>query len=97
MEGMEEELPFLSSSPLVTTAPAKVKPQDELDLPALKRIKKILTEQIRSYASIDRLTVEEKDMTLQQQLAVNKAIKLHLTEFKLLVDTVITNVEESYE
>ena len=94
---MDEELPLLSSSPLMTTAPAKVKPQDENDLSTLKRVQEKLKEQIKSYSTIDRLVVDEKDLTVKEQLAVNKAITFHLRELELLVDTVIENVREKYE
>lgn len=92
-----EELPFISSSPLLDTAQKPVKTQDEVDLPTLKQVQKILEERIASYSSIDRLTVEEKDLTVQQQLAVSKAIVAHLTELKVLVDETITRVKEKYE
>ena len=93
---MEEELPLISSSPILSTAPQPVRAQDEIDLPTLKRVQKTLAAQIASYSSIERLTVEEKDLSVKQQLAVNKAVVAHLTELKLLVDTVIDNVKEKY-
>ena len=92
-----EELEYKSSSPLLATAPTPVKPQDEIDLPTLKRVQTMLKSQIASYSHVDRLTVDEKDLTVQQQLAVNKAIVFHLTEVKLLVDTAITAIREKYE
>ena len=92
----DEELPMLSSSPLLATQAPKTKPQDELDLPALKRVQNMLTDQIATYSSIQRLTVDEKDLTIKQQLAVNQAIAFHLQEVKLLVDTVIENIKEKY-
>lgn len=91
-----EELPLISSSPMLATAPEPTKPQDEIDLPTLKRVQRTLAAQIASYSDIDRLTVSENDLTVKQQLAVNKAIKQHLTEVKLLVDTVIDNIKEKY-
>ena len=94
---MDEELPLISSSPLLDTAPVPPKPQDEVDLPTLKRVQQMLDEQIASYDSVDRLTVDEKELTVVQQLAVSKAIKQHLTEIQVLVDTVITNIKEKYE
>lgn len=92
-----EELPLISSSPELVTAPEKPKAQDELDLPTLKRVLILMDAQIASYASIDRLTVEEKDLTVQQQLAVNKAVIAHLNEVRTLVETTITEVKEQYE
>lgn len=94
---MDEELPMISSSPMQATAPQKVKTQDELDLPALKRAQQMLSDQIASYSSVDRLTVEEDDMTVQQQLAVSKAVKAHLTEVKTMIDSVISEIKEMYE
>lgn len=94
---MDEELPLVSSSPLLATAPEPPKPQDEKDLPTLKKVQKVLAAQISAYSTIDRLTVEEKDLTVQQQLAVNKCVVLELTHLKLLVDTVIDNIKEKYE
>lgn len=93
----DEELPIVSSSPLVDTAPAQPKAQDELDMPALKKIQKTLAAQIASYSTIERLTVDETDLSIKEQLAVNKCVAHHLTEVKLLVDTVINNIKEQYE
>lgn len=94
---MDEELTYVSSSPLLDTAPTPAKPKDEIDLPTLKRVQKMLQDQIASYSTIDRLTTDEKNLSVQQQLAVNKAIVQHLTEVKLLVDTVVENIREKYE
>lgn len=94
---MDEELDYKSSSPLLATENKPVKPQDEVDMPTLKRVQQMLEEQIDSYSTIDRLSVDEKDLTVVQQLAVNKAIAFHLNEVKLLVETVVANIKEKYE
>jgi hypothetical protein len=94
---MDEELGYTSSSPLLATAPTSTKPQDEIDLPTLKRVQNMLEQQIVSYSTIDRLVVDEKDLTVKEQLAVNKAVAFHLTEIKLLVETVVANIREKYE
>lgn len=91
----DEELDYVSSSALLTTPP-ETKVEDEVDLPALKQIQKRLAEQIASYASISRLALGDKTFTIEQQLAINKAIVEHLTEMKVLVDTVIDNIREKY-
>jgi hypothetical protein len=96
MSNMDEELPMLSSSPMLATRNEPTKPQDELDLPTLKRVQNMLADQIVSYSHISRLTVDEKDLTIKEQLAVNQSIAVHLTEVKLLVDTVIENIKEKY-
>ena len=92
-----EELPFVSSSPLLATQNKKVKPQDELDLPTLKRVQALLEQRILEYQTIDRLTVSEDTFTVQQQLAINQSVKYHLEELKLLVDTTILSIKEKYE
>ena len=92
-----EELPLISSSPLLATEAKKTVPQDEIDLPTLKRVQRTLEQQIESYKTIDRLTVDEKDFTVKQQLAINQSIRFHLTEIKLLVDSAIDNIREKYE
>lgn len=92
-----EELPLISSSPLLATQAKQTVPQDEIDLPTLKRVQRTLEKQIESYKTIDRLTVDEKDFTVKQQLAINQSIRFHLTELKLLVDTAIDNIREKYE
>lgn len=92
---MDEELDYVSSSSLLAPK-VEVKPQDEIDLPTLKKIQIILQKQIDSYDSISRLSMEEKDLTLRQQLAVNDSIKQHLTQVKALVDTTIDDIKEKY-
>jgi hypothetical protein len=94
---MDEELDYKSSSPLLATAPDNTKPQDEIDLPTLKRVQQMLEDQIASYSTIERLTLDSKDLTVEQQLAVNKSIAFHLNEIKLLVETVVANIKEKYE
>jgi hypothetical protein len=93
---LDEELPMVSSSPMLATAPVATKPQDEQDLPTLKRVQTMLNEQMASYLTIDSLSGDEKDLTIKQQLAVNQSIVHHLREVKLLVDTIIENIREKY-
>lgn len=81
----------------MATQPNVPKAQDELDMPTLKRVQKIIDEQVASYSSVDRLTVDEKELTVKQQLAVNKSIVAHLSDIKLIVDTVILEIKEKYE
>lgn len=93
---MDEELNYVSSSPLVDTQKPKVKAQDELDLPTLVKVQKILAEQIHAYSLADRLTIDETNFTVKQQLAMNKSIALDLNEVKLMIDSAINNVKEKY-
>ena len=93
---MDEELDYTSSSPLLRPTTPTTKPEDEAQLPTLKRVQIMLHEQIKSYSSIDRLTVSEADLTVQQQLAVNKAVQAELAAVAALVDGVITDIMEKY-
>lgn len=90
-----EELDYVSSSALLPSTP-EVKPVDENDLSTLKLVQRTLQDQIKSYQTIDRLTLADKTFTVEQQLAVNKAIVSHLVELKVIVDTTIENVREKY-
>lgn len=94
---MDEELSYVSSSPLLATRKKDVKLQDEVDFPTLLKIGEMLSAQIESYATTDRLTIDETNFTVKEQLAINKAISMHLTELKATVDSGIKNVKEKYE
>ena len=94
---MDEELNYVSSSPLVATQPQAVKPQDEIDMPTLKRVQKMLAAEIAARKTTDRLTVDETHFTVKEQLAMNQEIAHALTEIKLTVDSVINNIKEKYE
>ena len=91
-----EELEYISSSPLLDTEPQKAKPQDEFDLPALLAIQKMIDGQIAFYDSIRALTVNESALTVKEQLAVNQNTQANLTQVKALVDTIVTNIREKY-
>jgi hypothetical protein len=93
---MNEELPFISSSPILATAKPKVQVQDEIDLPTLVKVQALLQAEIEAYSLTDRLTIDETNFTVKQQLAMNKSIALSLKEIKLTVDAAITNVREKY-
>ena len=93
---MDEELAYVSSSPLVETAKPKVKAQDEKDLSTLVKVQQVLTERIAAYSTIAYLTADEKHFTVKEQLAINQSIMVNLQEIKLMIDSAITNVREKY-
>lgn len=93
----DEELPFVSSSPLVATQKPAAKAQDEKDLSTLVKVQSLLAERIAAYSTIAYLTVDEKNFTVKEQLAISQAIMVNLQEIKLMVDAAITNVKEKYE
>ena len=94
---MDEELNYVSSSPLVETRKPEVKAQDERDISTLVKVQKMLEAEIKAYGLTDRLTIDETHFTVKQQLAMNKSIALSLNEIKLTLDSAITNVKEKYE
>ena len=93
---MEEELAYVSSSPMLATQKPPVKVQDEKDLSTLVKVQKMLVERIAAYNTIAYLTVDEKDFTVKEQLAISQAIIVNLQEIKLTVDSAINNVKEKY-
>lgn len=95
MTGRDEDLDYISSSPLLN-APVDTNPTDEADMPALKIVEALLDEQIASYSSIDQLDPSNKDLTIEQQLAVNKKVQTHLQELKIVINTVVEKVREKY-
>lgn len=94
---MDEELDYVSSSPLVDTKKPEPKLQDEKDISTLKKVQRLLGDEIAARKTTDRLTVDETHFTVKQQLAMNQEIVLILNGFKLTVDSAINNVREKYE
>jgi hypothetical protein len=93
---MNEELSYVSSSPLLATQKPEVKAQDERDLPTLEKVQTLLAERIEAFNTIEYLTFDEKHFTVKEQLAINKSVALNLQEIKLMVDAAITNVRGKY-
>lgn len=93
---MEEELGYVSSSPLAETAKPKVKAQDEQDISTLKKVQKMFDAEIAARKTTDRLTIDETHFTVKQQLAMNQEIANIIQGFKLTVDSAITAVKEKY-
>ena len=91
-----EELDYISSSPLLATAPKPVKAKDELDMPALERLAIAIDLTIASYKMTDRLDLSDTNFSIEQQLAMNIGMQTHLIEFKQLVDDTIQTVKEKY-
>lgn len=98
MSGIDnEELDYVSSSPLIETRKPEPMVQDEVDISTLKKVQKLLQAEIDAYNLTDRLTIDETHFTVKQQLAMNKSIALSLKEIKQTVDSAITSVKEKYE
>lgn len=93
---MDEELDYVSSSPLVDTKKPEPKAQDEKDISTLKKVQRMLEDEIAARKTTDRLTVDETHFTVKQQLAMNQEVVVILNGFKLTVDSAINNVKEKY-
>lgn len=94
---MDEELGYVSSSPDMLPVKRVVKPQDEVDLPALERINGLFATWEDNYSRNDKLSLYDPKLSINEQLAINQAITNHLRELKLLVDTTINDVKEKYK
>lgn len=97
MVPMDEELDYVSSSPLVDTKKPEPKVQDEKDISTLKKVQRLLGDEIAARKTTDRLTIDESQFTVKQQLAMNQEVARIISEIKLTVDSAITNVKEKYE
>lgn len=95
MQNDDEEINYVSSSPLIDNKRTKEVIQDERDLPTLRQLQRQLDSDIDSYSRIDRLVLGSKTFSTEQQLAINKAVGSHLGVYKAMVDNAITNVKEA--
>lgn len=96
MNGRDEDLDYISSSPLLDT-PVETNTQDEEDLPTLKQVLKLLDAQIEDYKTIDMLNVNDPVFTVAEQLEINNRVVTHLGQLKILVETTIGNIKEKYQ
>jgi hypothetical protein len=92
-----EELPLISSSPELATQPEQPKFQDELDMPALKRVLVLLETQIAACNDNSSIDISESNFKVKQQLALNRQLAAKLSEVHVLVETTISEVKEQYE
>jgi hypothetical protein len=87
------QLGYASSAPDFDLAPkAEVKAQDEADLPTLEKLFKVLQARKQYYKSTDSLTLG--DLSLDNQLIVNKRIQFHIEELEVLLTSTINKVKE---
>lgn len=88
-----DELSYVSSQPLLV-GQETAKPQDQADLSTLEQVLKLLHDRRAFYESVDSLTLDEKTLTIKQQLAINKKVLIHLQEIEGLVTNTINKVRE---
>ena len=92
---MNDELGYLSSTNNSSVQP-EVNLRDEQDLPTLQQIHEYIVNTIPSYDSIESLTLDETTLTVKEQLAVNKSVKMHLENVKMTIEATMENIKEKY-
>lgn len=94
--GTEElnNLGYASSAPdFAGLMPAtQTKAQDEADLPALLHVQRLLANRLDYYRSTDSIAIGE--ITVENQLIINKKMVFHIQELQNLVDMTVTRVKE---
>lgn len=91
-----EELPYLgpSSVPYVEKEPlSDGQIKDERDLSTLERVQKLCLNRIQYYQSVESIEFG-KELTVENQMLVNKKVLFHLQEFNILLDKAIKEVKE---
>jgi hypothetical protein len=88
-------LGYASSAPDFSgLAPAtSTKPQDEADLPALLLLSRLLANRRAYYSSVDSLSYGE-DLTVENQLIINKKVVFHIQELENIVTSTVQKVKE---
>jgi len=89
-----EGLAYVSSSPLLDTAPVEVSSVDEDNIDTLEAVFKVLKERKDFYQTILALEENSTTFTVKEQLAVNRRVVQVLGEVEGLVVTAINKVKE---
>lgn len=84
---------YISSSPDFGVPVDATKPQDEADLSALEAVLRILAARKEHYKSTDALTLGE--LTLDNQLIINKQMQMHIQELESLISSTVLRVKET--
>lgn len=69
-------------------------PQDEVDVPAMTQVLRLLKKRRAFYNSNAALTVNTKDFSIKQQLALTQQMVIHIDELTSLITTTIGKVKE---
>lgn len=93
MTGPSESLDYFFE-PKSFSGPDRSTSVDEADVPALIRLKERLDEYLKLYLTVDALTLDDRNFSIEQQLAVNKRLVAHLRELIMMVETAIQNAKE---
>jgi hypothetical protein len=88
----KDELDYRSTESSIL-APFAPDPKDVADKGAIKRSLAVLKNRIADFDSIDSLTVKNKEgFSVEQQLAMNKHMKIIMLEVKLELDEAIESL-----
>lgn len=87
-------LGYTSSAPDFDLAPkAEVNVQDQADLPTLQKIFKLLQDRKKYYSSTDSLQYGV-DLTVEQQLILNRRQQLLIQELESMIFSAVNKVKE---
>lgn len=89
-----EELAYVSSSPLLDTAPVEVSSVDEDNIDTLEAVFKVIKERKDFYQTILALEENSTTFTVKEQLATNKRVVQVLGELESLLAGAISKVKE---
>lgn len=89
-----EGLAYVSSSPLLDTAPVEASSVDEDNIDTLEAIFKVIKERKDFYQTILALEENSTTFTVKEQLAVNKRVVQVLGELESLLAVAISKVKE---
>lgn len=88
------QLGYVSSAPDFNIAPeVNVRPEDINDLTTLQNVSRLLKDRKKYYSSVDSLSLAN-DLTVENQLLVNKKVLFHIQELESLIDTIIIKAKE---
>ena len=93
---MNEELNYLGPASVPYVAKEEVTTgqiKDERDLSTLEKTRQLCLNRIGYYQSVESIEFG-KDLTIENQMLVNKKVLFHLQEFNILLDKAIKEVKE---
>lgn len=89
-----EALSYVSSSPLLETAPVEISSVDEDNIDTLEAVFKVIKERKDFYQTIFALEENSTTFTVKEQLATNKRVVQVLGELESLLAGAISKVKE---
>lgn len=88
-----EDLNYVSSQPLFGGVD-EPKPIDEAELSTLEVVLDVLKNRQAYYESIASLSLDDKNFSIAEQLAINKRVLFHIQELEGLVMSTINKIRE---